>query len=144
MDYNLPEDIVDMHRKFGVNEWVAKQVEEKNYEALRKFLRFRLNFLEEELIETNGAFSKADPEEVVDGLIDLIVVALGTLDAFGVDTFKAWNQVHMANISKEVGIKADRPNPLGLPDLVKPVGWVKPDHTGNHGVLPLCFRKFQK
>ena len=141
MDYNLPEDLVDMHRKFGVHEWVAKKVEEKDYKSLRKFLQFRLNFLKEELDETSDAFVKADSEEIVDGLIDLVVVALGTLDAFQVDTFKAWSQVHSANISKEPGVKPNRPNPLGLPDLVKPVGWVGPEHTGNHGIIPLCFKK---
>ena len=141
MNYNMVEDIIDMHDKFNVHEWVAQQLEEGNDENLRKFLKFRLNFLQEELDETNNAFVKADPEEIVDGLIDLVVVALGTLDAFQVDTFKAWEQVHCANISKEVGIKAGRPNPLGLPDLVKPNGWVGPDHKGNEGILKECFRK---
>ena len=144
MNYNMVEDIIDLHRKFGVNGWVAKQVEEGNHENLRKFLRFRLNFLQEELDETNNAFTKADSEEVVDGLIDLIVIALGTLDAFDVDIFKAWEEVCAANISKEIGIKATRPNPLGLPDLVKPSGWVGPDHTDNTGVLKQCFRKNRK
>lgn len=144
MNYNMVEDIVDMHDKFAVHEWVMKQVEEKNYDKLRKFLQFRINFLKEELNETSTAFAEANPEEIVDGLIDLMVVAIGTLDAFQVDIFEAWGQVNAANISKEVGIKADRPNPLGLPDLVKPTGWVGPDHTGNHGIIPLCFRKFQK
>jgi len=38
-------------------------------------------------------------------------------------------------MSKEVGIKEGRDNPLGLPDLVKPAGWLAPDHSGNHGDL---------
>jgi len=38
-------------------------------------------------------------------------------------------------MSKEVGIKASRPNPLGLPDLVKPEGWQAPSHEGNHGLV---------
>lgn len=140
MNYNMVEDIVDMHDKFNVHEWVAQQLKEGNDDKLRKFLRFRLNFLEEELQETNHAYNTANSEEIVDGLIDLVVVALGTLDAFQVDIFKAWEQVHSANISKEVGIKAGRPNPLGLPDLVKPSGWVGPDHKGNEGLLKECFR----
>ena len=37
--------------------------------------------------------------------------------------------------SKEVGRKETRPNPLGLPDLVKPEGWEAPSHEGNHGKL---------
>ena len=76
-----------------------------------------------------------DAEEVVDGLIDLCVVAIGTLDALGVDPYKAWDEVHKANMAKEVGVKPTRPNPLGLPDLVKPEDWVGPSHKGNHGSL---------
>ena len=73
--------------------------------------------------------------EVVDGLIDLCVIAIGTLDAFGVDAQKAWEAVHTANMAKEVGVKVIRPNPLGLPVLLKPVGWVGPKHYDNTGNL---------
>tara|TARA_R110000744_G_scaffold186907_1_gene306309 strand:- start:244 stop:540 length:297 start_codon:yes stop_codon:yes gene_type:complete len=97
-----------------------------------------LDFLHEELGETEKASETGiplDSEEVVDGLIDLCVVALGTLDALGVDPYRAWDEVHKANMSKEVGVKEGRDNPLGLPDLVKPNGWIAPDHSDNHGDL---------
>lgn len=122
-------DIEDMHEKYGVNE----KVREFDADKLRQFLQFRVNFLEEELNELKDNMN--NPEEIVDALIDLCVVAIGTLDAFDVDAHKAWNAVHQANMNKEVGIKASRPNPLGLPDLVKPVGWTAPSHEGNHGLL---------
>ena len=77
-----------------------------------------------------------DPEEIVDGLIDLCVVAIGTLDAYGVDPYDAWDEVLDANMAKEPGVKEGRPNPLGLPDLLKPEGWTAPSHEGNHGILP--------
>ena len=128
-------DIHDMHTKFGVRD----KVETFEQESMRKFLEFRLNFLREELEETEKAAYEGDEvdcEEVVDGLIDLIVVAIGTLHAFGVDAHLAWDEVHKANMSKEVGIKEGRPNPLGLPDLCKPKGWQAPNHNGNHGDLP--------
>ena len=38
-------------------------------------------------------------------------------------------------MNKEVGVKASRPNPFNLPDLVKPSGWTPPDHSDNHGLL---------
>jgi predicted HAD superfamily Cof-like phosphohydrolase len=79
------------------------------------------------------------PEEIVDGLIDLCVVAIGTLDAFGVDAHAAWSEVMLANITKEPGIKESRPNPLGLPDLIKPEGWKGPSHKGNYGYLNNAF-----
>jgi predicted HAD superfamily Cof-like phosphohydrolase len=128
------KDINDMHTKYGVRNAV------KNFDSvmLRSFLRFRLDFLHEELGETENAAKAGipiDAEEVVDGLIDLCVVAIGTLDALGVDAHQAWDEVHQANMSKEVGVKETRPNPLGLPDLVKPTGWIAPSHDGNHGLL---------
>jgi predicted HAD superfamily Cof-like phosphohydrolase len=74
-------------------------------------------------------------DDTVDALIDLCVVAIGTLDAFDVNSDEAWNRVHKKNMEKEVGIKASRPNPLGLPDLIKPEGWTAPTHADNIGLL---------
>jgi hypothetical protein len=134
MSENWVQDINDMHRKFGVHKWVSEQLVAGDKEKLSKFLEFRLNFLQEELDETrSAAIMDKNPEEIVDGLIDLCVVAIGTLDAFGIDAYKAWDEVHNANMSKEPGIKESRPNPLGLPDLIKPEGWKGPEHRGNHG-----------
>lgn len=125
------DDIHEMHKKYGVHEWMEKNKDNK--ELMQKFLHFRLQFLLEEWEETNMAMANGDPAEVVDGLIDLCVIAIGTLDAFDVDAQKAWEQVHNANMKKEVGIKESRPNPLGLPDLIKPEGWVGPTHHDNNG-----------
>jgi predicted HAD superfamily Cof-like phosphohydrolase len=142
MSNNMVKDIHDMHQKFGVHDWVVKQKNEQNFDALRSFLNFRLDFIDEEYKETlKAAYSEENPEEIVDGLIDIIVVALGTLDAFGVDAQKAWDQVHNANMAKEPGIKPERPNPLGLPDLMKPVGWTAPSHDGNHGYFTDIIQK---
>lgn len=125
------KDIYDMHTKFGVR----KAIEKLSPEELNEFLQFRIRFLEEELNETKKAAEEKDAEEVVDGLIDLCVVAIGTMDAFGVNAYQAWNQVQTANMAKKVGIKESRPNKLGLPDLIKPEGWTPPSHKGNHGKL---------
>lgn len=133
MSSNWVKDIYDMHAKYGVHDAIKNFDKDK----LRQFLEFRLSFLDEELNETKAAARSetVDAEEVVDGLIDLCVVAIGTLDAFGVNAYSAWEAVHSANMNKEVGVKESRPNPLGLPDLVKPVGWQAPCHAGNHGKL---------
>ena len=125
------KDIYDMHTKFGVREAIKKL----SPKELNEFLQFRIRFLEEELNETKKAAEEKDAEEVVDGLIDLCVVAIGTLDAFGVNAYQAWSEVQTANMAKEVGIKESRPNELGLPDLIKPEGWTPPSHKGNHGKL---------
>jgi predicted HAD superfamily Cof-like phosphohydrolase len=139
----------EMHEKFGVHEAVDKLDAEK----LLKFIEFRINFLQEELDEAKSAYANLvdihsktdiDPvyrdklviengDDIVDAMIDLCVVAIGTLNALGVDAYEAWDRVHAANMTKEVGIKASRPNPLGLPDLIKPAGWVSPTHSDNIG-----------
>jgi|TARA_B100000497_G_C7550683_1_gene332779 predicted HAD superfamily Cof-like phosphohydrolase len=139
MSENWVQDINDMHRKFGVHDWVSKQLVAGDKEKLQEFLKFRIKFLQEELGETANAVDVKDPEEIVDGLIDLCVVAIGTMDAFGVDAHKAWNEIHNANMSKESGVKESRPNPLGLPDLIKPDGWKGPEHGGNHGYFTNTF-----
>ena len=133
MSKNWVEDIEQMQDKFGTLDWVFDN--KKDVDKLKSFLRFRIECLQEELDETRNAYKVMDAEEIVDGLIDLCVVAIGTLDAFGVDAYKAWDEVLKANMTKSVGVKEGRPNPLGLPDLMKPEGWKAPSHEGNHGIF---------
>ena len=135
MSTNWVNDINLMHQKYGVHGWVKKATPFQ----LKKYLEFRLNFIKEEYDETREALITDDAEEIVDGLIDLCVVAIGTLDAFGVNSIDAWDAVLEANMAKEVGRKESRPNPLGLPDLIKPEGWTAPSHEGNHGIIPSSF-----
>lgn len=132
MSSNWVHDIYMMHNKFKVHPVMRDMDKDK----LEQFLQFRIRFLEEELNELKSALTS---EDVVDALIDLCVVAIGTLDAFDVDAHKAWDEVLDANMKKEPGVKPSRPNPLGLPDLIKPEGWVGPNHEGNHGMLPKVF-----
>ena len=134
MSRNWTADIAEMHQKFGTN----KAIHSMDAKKLKAFLEFRVKFLDEELTEIKRALEGYDKEgeltseeaadAVIDGCIDLCVVAIGTLDAFNVDAVEAWNRVHKANMAKEVGVKEGRPNPLGLPDLIKPKGWVAPGH----------------
>lgn len=126
-------DIYMMHNRFGVREWFDKNKDNKD--LMDKYLKFRLSMCKEELDETLDAVEAKDPEEIVDGLIDMCVFAIGTLDVFGVDANEAWDRVYKANVSKDVGVKEGRPNPFGLPDLIKPEGWEAPSHEGNHGDL---------
>ncbi len=94
MSKDWVKDIVDMQTKYKTHSWVANS----DIEKLKAFLEFRVNFLQEELDETRTAQTDIDSEEIVDGLVDLCVVAIGTLDAFGVDPYKAWDAVLEANI----------------------------------------------
>jgi predicted HAD superfamily Cof-like phosphohydrolase len=141
---NWVADMAAMHQKFGVN----PVVREFDKQKARAFLEFRIRFLQEELDEMSKALADFDAgiidgakaaDDVVDAAIDLCVVAIGTLDAYDVNAYTAWNSVWEKNMEKEVGIKASRPNPLGLPDLVKPEGWTAPSHRDNVGLLTKVF-----
>lgn len=144
MSKNWVADMAAMHHKFGVNP-VARNFDK---EKARAFLEFRIRFLQEELDEMKKAMEDFDAgnidavsaaDDTVDALIDLCVVAIGTLDAYDVNSYTAWDRVYEKNMEKEVGIKASRPNPLGLPDLIKPEGWTAPSHADNIGTLKKVF-----
>ena len=129
-----PTDMNHMHKKFKVHEAIEKMSKEE----LKAFLRFRVACVQEEVDELKAATANnlpIDAEETVDALIDICVFAIGTLNLFDINASMAWDEVYRANINKEVGIKPERPNPYGLPDLIKPEGWKGPNHTGNHGKL---------
>ena len=132
MSNDWVKDINDMHAHYGFHRAVEKLPAKK----LLEYFRFRVKFLEEELNELKSADT---PEDAIDALVDLCVVAIGTLDAFKVNSYEAWDRVHKANMSKQVGIKESRPNPLGLPDLIKPEGWKAPDHEGLQSLLDYVF-----
>ena len=132
MSTNWSKDINEMHEHYGVPQVVKTMSPEK----LKQFLKFRIDFIREELNELE---TSETAEDVVDALIDLCVVAIGTLDSFEVDANEAWNQVLVANMNKKIGVNASRPNPMGLPDLIKPEGWKAPSHEGNHGLLSKVF-----
>ena len=134
MSDNWVNDIEDMHDKFGVHDWF--QANRGDKDLMQKYLMFRMLMIGEEYQETLAAINNSDAEEVVDGLIDMCVFAIGTLDVMGVDANKAWNKIYDANMAKEPGVKPGRPNRFGLPDLLKPAGWTPPSHEGNHGDLP--------
>lgn len=128
---NIRNDIFHMHNRFGIPQWL----DDSTPDDRKALMKLRMRMLTEEFAETMDAYLQSDPEEMIDGLIDLIVIAAGTLDIAGVDSEIAWNEVYKANMSKDVGVKPGRPNPLGLPDLVKPAGWSAPSHKTNHGTL---------
>ena len=134
MSNDWVKDMRDMSSKYKIQD----AVNNLDSKQLRSFLNFRVRFIEEELNELKEATQPRIPidrEEIVDALIDICVVAIGTLDLFDINAYEAWNEVLEANMNKKVGVKETRPNPMGLPDLIKPKGWKAPSHKGNYGKL---------
>jgi len=139
MSHDWVRDINGMHQHYSFHEQVDRLPPEK----LLELLKFRSKFLREELNELDKAIDEGDAEGVVDALIDLEVVAIGTADLFHIDQYKAWNAVLRANLGKALGVKPGRPNPFGFPDLIKPEGWKAPTHAGNHGLVAVALEKKQ-
>lgn len=133
MSRNLIGDNEAFQRKFGFDS--EPMTEEK--------LRFRMRLLREEFEETWTAHLNKDAEELIDGHVDLIVIALGNLHLAGVDVEKAWNEVFRANMSKVRGVKPGREDSGGF-DVMKPDGWVGPSHKDNHGVLDEIWKRISK
>jgi len=132
-------DIKEMHNKFQVTEFINNNSDNKL--LLQKFLKFRLDFIKEELDETFDAYFNRNDVEVLDGLIDILVVTLGTLDVFKCDTPKAWENIHNSNMSKIPGVNLTRPNNFSLPDMVKGKDFKKPDIKNYTGLLKQILHK---
>lgn len=123
------EDNIAFQKKYGFDQDIFDM----------KQLEFRITtLLAEEFEETITAFDNEDAEELVDGLIDMIVIILGTLSLAGVDIEKAWKEVFRANMSKVRGVKPGREHSGGV-DVFKPEGWKAPSHDDNHGKLDEIF-----
>lgn len=119
---NVFEDMAAFDEKYGFD----------TVEMTPAFLGFRMRFLVEELFEGIAAITEGRPEDFVDAMIDLIVVAAGTLSIGRVDGQRAWDEVRRANMSKVRQANPTRPGSGGA-DLIKPEGWQAPDHKGNTG-----------
>lgn len=90
-------------------------------------MQFRLDFLEEELSEIHEAWQNSDLEEIADGLIDLIIVALGTAAMMGLPFNEMFMEVHEANMRKvRVDHAGESKRGHGF-DLKKPVDWKGPN-----------------
>lgn len=120
---DLIHDLVRFHDKFKIPQ---RQEGDPLDEAL---LRFRLRFLAEELYESNLAAARSDLPELLDGLVDLVVVAIGTAHVLNLDFAGAWNRVQAANMAKELAQSAEQSKRGYAGDIVKPPGWTAPDHT---------------
>lgn len=125
MSDSVIKDNVEFQTKFGFN----KEPFDK------KKLAFRMELLVEEFNETMKAYKDKDPEEWVDGHIDIIVIALGNLYLAGVDVSKAWNTVFTSNMSKTRGTKPGRESSGGFDVIKEPGKFIPVSHKGNHGVL---------
>jgi len=120
---NMFGDVVDFHKKFGIQYDGPPRGREGD---LFKFRDFRFH---EEIKEIRDAIEFKQAAEELDGYVDLVYIIMGTCHLRGWDFNEAWRRVHEANMKKE---RANPNNPgkygpLGDKiDIVKPEGWTAP------------------
>lgn len=118
------KDVKDFHVKY--------QVPCSSTPALldKRTMDYRVGFLQEELDELKLSYESDDLEGCADALVDLVYVAMGTACIMGLPWESLWDEVQRANMTKRLakpdGSDSKRNNPL---DVVKPPGWVGPDHS---------------
>lgn len=106
-----------------------------NADTLGDLRDLRIKLLREEVTEYLGGEITGDIVEIVDGLLDVIVIAWGTLLAYVGEekAFAAAQEVVRSNLSKVDGSLG----PIVRRDdgkLLKPEGWTPPDIQGALGV----------
>jgi predicted HAD superfamily Cof-like phosphohydrolase len=121
------QDVLDFHEKFQV------PLAPKHTLLEGEALKFRLDFLQEELNELRKAHEEGNLDDAIDAIIDLEVVLLGTAQFMGVSPEayeEHWDEVHTANMAKERCTDASQSKRGTALDIRKPEGWKKPSHTG--------------
>lgn len=134
-------DIEDFHIKFHLE-----------YDGPARVLppdlsRFRIKFMDEEQNEYCHheaaasaeryilTASASDPanyafhlEHMLDGLVDMVYVVIGTAYLHGFDFREAWRRVHAANMKKVRAERVSDSKRGSTWDVVKPEGWTPPSH----------------
>lgn len=85
----------------------------------KRLLRAKL--IGEEVTETIEALYNNDLEKIADGIVDSIVVLIGTALVYGIDIRPVWDEIHKTNMAKAGGAFRDDGK------LLKPEGWKEPD-----------------
>jgi len=113
------KDIDAFHKKFKFNQ--GKGIKSMNY----NFGNWRVDFIMEEIAELTEALDNKDDVEILDALVDICYVAMGTAWLMGLPFEEAWKEVQRSNMEK-IRQASDRSEF----DVVKPEGWKKPDIKG--------------
>lgn len=129
-------DVEEFHRKFGL------LYEGRPRALTAELAEFRQRFLQEEKDEyvshsqsCSLAIQNCDEAEVtyqlahmLDALVDLVYVAIGTAHLHGFDFREAWRRVHAANMAKVRASRAEDSKRGTVYDVVKPADWLPPRH----------------
>lgn len=122
-------DIVAFHERFGLqqNNAIVPIGKERDQISSEEW-ELRLVRLKDECEEVQLAHEAEDDEEYLDGLVDVVYIALGTAYRRGWDFAEAWKRVQKANMAKVRG-EAKTSKYGSQYDIIKPEGWKPPTHT---------------
>lgn len=114
--YNWVNDMID----FETNVMKSKHPTTPTFpDEQTKDLRIKL--LNEEMKETIDAMNNYDMEEIADGIVDSIVILIGTALTYGINILPVWDEVYRTNMAKAGGkLREDG-------KLLKPEGWQPPN-----------------
>lgn len=108
------KDIQTFHEALGIDVGMGERPTLNRPELRAELIR-------EEAKETVEAIERGDFPEAVDGLVDTIVVCLGSAVEWGVDLQPFWDEVQRANLDKVGGEEREDGKRL------KPPGWRPPE-----------------
>ena len=109
-----------------------QSVDTTNYDQYKMYLGLIKEEYNELLVaqgidlKTMEQVNPADPVEVLDALIDILVVTIGAIHSMGADAEGAWKEVMRTNFAKidsETGKVRKREDGK----VLKPVGWTPPN-----------------
>ena len=109
------QDIVDFHKEVMKDKF-------PDYPHLpgSRYQKLRRNLIKEEISETLNAIRENNLVGLADGIVDSIVVLLGTAVTYGIDIRPIWDIVHASNMAKKDGkLRFDG-------KMMKPEGWEPP------------------
>lgn len=120
------EDVGDFHERFDLDNVTYRGSHPRD--VPQDLLKFRRDFMQEELDEFIEGMNEGDDAKMFDALIDLVYVALGTAHLKGYPWEAGWALVQNANMKKIRG-KPDGSDSKRHSkwDVVKPEGWQPPD-----------------
>lgn len=118
MTNNWYDDIVNLHKLIGQypEPFTPKLINSQTY-----FLR--IDLIKEEISELFKGMETNNFIAIIDGLVDSIVVLIGTAIAYGIKLQPFWDEIHKTNMAKVI------PNIVTSPSgkILKPDGWIPPD-----------------
>jgi predicted HAD superfamily Cof-like phosphohydrolase len=115
MSQDWQQDIKDFHKEVMNDNFPTQP-----HIPTEELIALRISLIAEEVSETLTALSKDDLEGIADGIVDSIVVLLGTAVTYGIDIKPIWDEIHMTNMAKKDGEVREDGKKL------KPEGWGPP------------------